>query len=50
MITIVTTKDNRTEVLNNLNHIVKEGKEVIIKNNYGQNKYKKVENKFVKIW
>ena len=50
MNTIVTTKDNREEVLCELAHIVKEGGEVIIKNNFGQNKFKKVNNVFVKIW
>lgn len=50
MVTITTTKENREEVLNNLNHIVKEGGEVIIKNNFGQNKFKKENNIFVKVW
>ena len=50
MITITTTNENREEVLNNLNHIVKEGGEVIIKNNFGRNKFKKENNIFVKVW
>jgi predicted Fe-Mo cluster-binding NifX family protein len=50
MITITTTKENREEVAYNLNHIVKEGGEVIVKNNYGQNKFKKVKDKLIKVW
>lgn len=50
MINVTTTKDNRNEVLNELTHLVKEGGEVTIKNNYGQNKFKKVNNIFIKIW
>ena len=50
MVTITTTKENREDVLNNLSHIVKEGGEVIIKNNFGQNKFKKENNIFVKVW
>ena len=50
MITITTTNEERDTVANNLNHIVKDGGEVVIKNNYGQSKYKKVGNKLIRIW
>lgn len=50
MINILTTSNNREETLNNLNHIVKEGGEVTIKNHYGENKFIKVNNIFVKVW
>ena len=50
MITITTTNEELDTVANNLNHIVKDGGEVVIKNKYGQSKYKKVGNKLIRIW
>ena len=50
MITITTTNEELDTVANNLNHIVKDGGEVVIKNKYGQSKYKKVGNKLIRVW